>query len=252
MSRSDWSAISRDSEIWKKIAIGGACLTTILPAPIALGIVNSDLEAEAKRLSARKGGVGEDALPAVNDIPKLLGNGIGPSMLCAGALLMFAMATIPLGLSYFQLYAFFRPVNELVPELHAEVSVPFTSVILYFIIGFLGMVAQAIVASSFPVAMAQYSRGRDIMPALSPVGNAMTVVEMGAEYWVKSLGTAVGMLLMTIIFITGGFGLNWFFSTLLCFAVCSWAFVSLALSSRYALAHIAAELPAAPEPLQDA
>lgn len=251
MSRTDWATISKDPEIWKKVAIGGACLTTILPAPIALGMINSDLEAEVARRSQKKSDPPQQFLTGVEDIGKLVTSGIGPAMLCAGALLMFAIATIPLGLSYFQLYAFFRPANELVPELHAAVAIPFTSVILYFIIGALGLAAQAVIAASFPVALAQYSRGQDLAAALSPVSNILLVVEMGVGFWRRALGVAVGMLLMTIIFITGGFGLNWLFSTLLCFAVCSWAFVSLALSSRYALEHIIAELPASPLPLQE-
>ncbi len=244
MGRTDWATVSKDPEIWKKIAIGGACLTTILPAPIALGMINSDLEAEVARRSGKKSDPPQEYLTGVDDFGKLITSGLGPAMLCAAALLMFAIATIPLGLSYFQLYAFFRPVNELVPELQAKVAVPITSVLLYFVIGGLGLAAQAVIAACFPIALAQYARGLDLVPALSPINNAMLVVEMGMGFWSRALGTAAGMLLMTIIFITGGFGLNWFFSTLLCFAVCCWAFVSLALSSRYALEHITAELPA--------
>jgi len=156
---------------------------------------------------------------------------------------MFAIATIPLGLSYFQLYAHFRPVNELVPEMHTQLAIPFTSVLLYFIIAAAGLALQAMVAMSLPVALAQYARGKDLRPALAVIPNALTVIEMGMSYWFKALGGALGLLVMTLVFITGGFGLHWILSTLLCLVVCSLAFVSLVISARFALGHIAAELP---------
>jgi hypothetical protein len=242
MDRSSWSAISKDPDIWKKIGVGAGSLAFILTSPIALGIVNSDLEAEVQRRQDKEPAGAETALPPVDDLLKLLTSGIGPAMLFVGALMMFAIATIPVGLSYFQLYALFRPANELVPELHQKLSIPITSVLLYFIIGGLGLAAQAMVAASLPVALAQYARGKDLRPALAVVPNALTVMEMGMPYWLKAAGTALGMMAMTIIFITGGFGFGFLASTLAWVFVAAALFISLVLASRFALEHVAAEI----------
>lgn len=243
MDRASWSAISKDPEIWKKIGMGTMSLAFILTAPLALGIINADLEGETKRIHDKQPPGEDTELPKVDDIAKLVMDGIGPAMLFCGALFLFAMATIPVGLAGFQLFALFRPANELVPEMHQKLSLPITSVILYFIILAVGMVAQAIVAASFPVAMAQYARGKNPLPALAVGPNAMTVVEMGFGYWLKAAGTAVGLMAMTTFFITGGFGFGYVISTLVWLLVSAAMFVSLVLSSRAALAHIAAELP---------
>lgn len=243
MDRASWSAISRDSEIWKKVVMGATSLALIFSCPVALGLVNSDLEDEARRIHEKRPPEAENPLPRADDLGKLAMDGIGPAMLFCAALMMFAIATIPAGLSYFQLYAMFRPENELVPEMHQKLSVPITSVLLWVLILGLGLVAQFIVAASFPVAMAQYARGKDPRPALAVVPNALTVMEMGFGYWLKVSGVAVGLMMMTSIFITGGFGVGFVLSTIIWFLVAAAMFVSLVLSSRMALAHIAAELP---------
>lgn len=243
MDRANWSAISKDSEIWKKLTMGATSLAFILTCPLALGIVNTDLEEEARRIHEKQPPSSDNFLPKVDDATKLVMDGIGPAMLFCAALMMFAIATIPVGLSYFQLYALFRPANELVPEMHQELAVPITSVLLWILILAVGVILQFVVAASFPVAMAQYARGKDPRPALAVVPNALTVLEMGFGYWLKVAGVAVGLMAMTMIFITGGFGFGFVISTLVWFAISAGMFVSLVLSSRMALGHIAAELP---------
>jgi hypothetical protein len=252
MDRSSWAAISKDPDIWKKIGVGTASLCFILSAPLALGIINTDLEAEATRLHEKRPPEKDQSLPPVDDLLKLLMSGIGPALLLMLTMLMFAIATIPTGLAAFNLYAFFRPPNELAPELHQEISLPLTSVVLYLLIGAVGLALQALVAAVFPVALAQYARGKDLLPALAVVGNTITVLEMGLDYWLRVSGVAIGMVSMTIIFITGGFGFGFVLSTLIWLAVTGGMFVSLVLASRFALTHIAAELPPAPmAPLPD-
>lgn len=244
MERSRWSAISGDPEIWKKITLGGACLMLLLPTPIALGIVNTDLEAQAQQLQD-KTPAKSTFLPPADELFKLFGSGFGPSLVYLGALLMYAIGTIPLGLSYFQLYAVFDKGSQLAEELGTkmEVSMPVTQILLFVLIALLGLALQAVIAASLPVALAQYARGKDPRPALAVIPNAMTVLEMGGSYWLKASGVAFAMLFMTIVFITGGFNLHWILSTALCLVVCAFGFVALVLSSRHALEHVAAELP---------
>jgi hypothetical protein len=243
MDRSSWAAISKDSEIWKKIGVGTASLAFILTAPLALGLINTDLETEARRIHEKQAPGNDHSLPSADNLARYAMDGIGPAMLFAAALMMFAIATIPVGLAAFQLYAFFRPPNELAPELHQKLAVPITSLILYFLIGAAGMAVQAVIAASFPVSLAQYARGKDLRPALAVLPNAMTVLEMGFQYWLKAAGVAIGLMAMTVIFITGGFGFGFIVSTLVWLVISATMFVSLVLSSRFALSHVAAELP---------
>jgi hypothetical protein len=241
MDRSSWSAISKDPEIWKKIAIGAGSLLFFIPTPLALGMVNLDLEGEAQRLSAKEPPSGDSRLPSVDDLSKLLMSGIGPTMLFVAACVLFAIPAVPTGLAVLQMYAFLRPGSEL--------SLPIMSLLVSLIIGCLGLAGQVLAASSFPVALAQYARGKDLRPALAVLPNAITVVEMGMTYWLKVSGVVFGMLSMTVLFIVG---LPWYLNFPVCFAIFAIFFVSLALSARFALAHVAAELPpSALAPLPD-
>ena len=54
MSRGSWSEISSDSDIWKKLVLGGICLLTVLPIPVALGGILEDLEAESENIKNDK------------------------------------------------------------------------------------------------------------------------------------------------------------------------------------------------------
>lgn len=243
MDRSSWAAISKDPDIWQKVAVGTASLCFILSAPLALGIINTDLEAEARRIHEKRPPDKDQRLPGIDDLMKLVMDGIGPALLFAATLMMFAIATVPAGLASFQLYAIFRPANELVPELHQKLAIPITSVLLWLLIGLVGIVLQLVIAATLPISLAQYARGKDLRPALAVIPNAMTVIEMGFPYWLKAAGAALGLMAMTIIFITGGFGFGFAISTIVWLLVAAAMFVSLALSSRFALAHVAAELP---------
>lgn len=244
MDRSRWSAIAGDPEFWRKATLGGASLMFLLPTPIALGLVNTDLEAEAQRLQAKAPPPKSGFLPPANDLLKLFGSGFGPTIVYVGALLMYAISTIPLGLAYFQLYAVFGRTSQLADELGTkmDISMPVTQVILYVVIALVGLGLQGLVAATLPVALAQYARGRDPRPALAVGPNVLTVVEMGADYWLKAAGVALAMLVMTAVFITGGFGLHWLPSTLLCLVVSTGGFIALVLAGRHSLAHVAAEL----------
>ncbi len=252
MNRATWAAISRDSEIWKKIGIGAVSLALVLTTPLALGIVSNDLEAEAQRLRTKSGDPAKNELPATDDLGKLAVDGIGPSMVFFGALCLFLLASIPVGLTYFNLYVFFRPANEVIPEMHQEVQVSIVSVVRFGLIGLVGFLAQCMAAATLPVALAQSARGKDLMPALAVMSNAVTVTEMGVDYWKKAAGVAIGLLGMTSIFVTGAFGMPWYLSTPVCLLVSAIGFVGLILSSRHALAFLHDEFAsAALPPLED-
>ncbi len=234
MNRATWAAISRDSEIWKKIGIGAVSLALILSAPIAMGIVSNDLEAEEHRRRTKSPNPPTNELPETDQLGKLAVDGITPSMVFFGALCLFLLASIPVGLTYFNLYVFFRPANEVIPEMQQEVQVSTVSVILFAIIGLVGFLAQCLAAASLPVALAQSARGKDIRPALAIIPNAITVTEMGFDYWKKAAGVAFGLLGMTSIFVTGAFGMPWYLSTPVCLLISAIGFVGLVLASRHA------------------
>jgi hypothetical protein len=243
MDRSSWSALSKDPELWKKIALGAGSLLLFIPIPVAMGIVNLDLENEVQR-KASKEPPGDGALPSVDDLAKVVMSGIGPSMLFLAAAVLFAIPAIPTGLALLQMYAFLRPGSEL--------SIPFMSLLVSLVIGLVGLAGQVLAAASFPVALAQYARGKDLRPALAVLPNAVTVVEMGMPYWIKVSGVVFGMLSMTVLSIIG---LVWYLNLPVCLAIFAIFFVSLTLSSRFALAHITAELPSSalpPLPTPDA
>lgn len=247
MNRATWAAISKDPEIWKKIGIGATSLALMLTTPIALGIVANDLEAEAHRRRNKPGSPAPDELPSTNEIGKLAVDGISPSFVFLGALCLFLLASIPVGLTYFQFYVYFRPANAAIPELQSEVHVSLVSMLIFGIIGLLGIAGQCMAAASLPVALAQSSRGKDLRPALSVISNAVTVIEMGADYWKKAAGVAIGLMGMTAIFITGGFGMPWWASTPLCLILGAAGFVGLVLSSRHALDFLSPEVSSSPE-----
>lgn len=252
MNRATWAAISRDSEIWKKIGIGAVSLALVLTTPIALGIVSNDLDAEAQRHRTKSSDPPTNELPKTDELGKLAVDGIAPSMVFFGALCLFLLASIPVGLTYFNLYVFFRPANEIVPEMHQEVHVSIVSVILFALIGLVGFLAQCLAAASLPVALAQSARGKDIRPALAIIPNAVTVTEMGFDYWKKAAGVAFGLLGMTSIFVTGAFGMPWYLSTPVCLLICAIGFVSLVLASRHALEFLNDEFASsALPPLED-
>lgn len=248
MNRATWAAISKDSEIWKKISVGALSLAFILTTPLALGIVSNDLENEARRRQAKSPDPAKDELPPADDLVKLAVDGISPSFVFFGALCLFLLASIPVGLSYFNLYIFFRPVNEVVPEMQQEIQTSWISVILFVIIGFAGFLAQCLSTLSLPVALAHYARGKDIRPALAVMPNIVTVTEMGMDYWKKGAGVTFGVLGMTLIFVTTGFDLEWYFSFPLSFLICAVGFVSLVLACRHALAFLSDEFASADLP----
>ena len=247
MNRATWAAISKDPEIWKKIGIGATSLALMLTTPIALGIVANDLEAEAHRRRTKPGTPAPNELPSTSEIGKLAVDGISPSLVFLGALCLFLLASIPVGLTYFNFYVFFRPTNTVVPELQSEVHVSLVSILLFGIIGIVGVAAQCMTAASLPVALAQSARGKDLRPALSVIANAVTVIEMGADYWKKAVGVAIGLMGMTAVFITGSFGMPWWASTPLCLILSAVGFVGLVLSSRHALDFLSPEVPASNE-----
>ena len=252
MDRTTWSAISKDPEVFKKVGICAASMMLLLPTPIALGLINTDLETEAQRLQAKEPREATElSLPGVDDLLKLLTAGLGPSILYALSIVLFAIPSIGVLLSQAQLYIYFRPPNQLMPELHAEVKVSLGSVIIFAIIGLVSLALQTMATALLPVALAQYSRGKDLIPALDVMRNVATVMDMGVEYWKRASGmilAALGMFVATFV------GLPWYVNLPVSFALSAVAFVSLVLSSRYALEHLTTEIAAGvlpPMPKED-
>lgn len=238
MRGDSWAAIAEDPNIWKKIAQGALSFSFIFTTPLGLGMVNTDLEAEEERRRNQVGTPNLTFLSSTNDWGKILGSGVGPSFAYLSILAIYAMVSIPVGLSYFQVTNYFRPPNPLMPELHVDAKVSFTSLLIFILIGLAGMIIQAIVSATLPVALAQYARGQNIQAALSPLGNALTVLNMGSSYWIKASGVALGLFLYVAYMLTSGFNLGAIPSTLLWFFINAGLFVSLILSSRMALDYL--------------
>lgn len=219
MSRGSWSEISKDSEIWKKIVMGGVCMLTALPAPIALGAVADDLEAESKRIRE-----GEPAgeFTDVDDLVGLLGRGLAPTFVFVLALMIFCVPTVVLLMSAGHIYASFV----------SEHGMAYMSVFITGVFGFVALVLQFLSAIIFPVSLAQYARGMNIKPAINPLNNIGYVVTMGAEYWIKAAGFWLFLMGSIIVYILGP---AFYVNVPIQIALAVLGYVSLIVSSRFAL-----------------
>ncbi len=224
MDRSSWSVISKDGGIWKKIAWGTGSLFLLLSTPIAMGIVSLDLEEEHRRLGMKEP---PGPLPPVDDLGKVFSSGIGPSLILLGAGFLFAVPTAVAMFPAFQWLAFFHS--------RSEVSPPIMSLVINSVIGLFCLAGQVLASASLPVALAQYSRGRDLRPALAVLPNISSVLEMGSPYWAKVAGVSIGCIAMLALqFI----GLEWYINVPITLGICAMFFVSLVLSSRHAFGYL--------------
>lgn len=223
MVRGEWSTISGDSEFWKKVGIASACLNFVVTAPLTMGLIVEDLEAEYERM---KNNEKEGSLKGFDDPSGLFSSGVGGCLLFFATILIYGLPTILTLFAYFQIYTMF----------HSEImEFKLVSFLLNMIFLLTGLFFQFVVAASFPVSLAQYSRGKDLRPALSPFDNGMTVLQMGADYWKKASGLAGGLIVMTAVVFQG---VPFLVSLVLFLVLMGGAFVSTVLASRHALAEV--------------
>lgn len=226
MERGSWANISSDSDIWKKLFIGGACLITVLPIPVALGAVFSDLEAELEKIKSKTkpGHLVEMDTPAGH-----FGRGLAPTFLLLLSMMLFCVPTVVVLMSSAQTYAW----------IVSEHGLNFISFAVTGIFGLLALIAQFFVACMFPIAMAQYSRGLSIKPALDPLANFGYVSQMGAAFWTKASGFWLCLFGNMVLYI---YGPAFFIDLVIRIVLCMLGFASLVVSSRYAIEQLQTKL----------
>ena len=136
--------------------------------------------------------------------------------------MLFCVPTVVLLMSAGHIYASFV----------SEHGMAFMSVMITGIFGFIALMLQFVAAILFPISMAQYSRGMNLKPAMSPMSNFGYVVEMGAPYWMKATGFWFFLTGNIVVYILGpALYVNLPIQVVL--AVLGYS--SLVVSSRYAL-----------------
>jgi len=226
MSRGSWSEISSDSDIWKKLVLGGICLLTVLPIPVALGAILEDLETEGDNIKNDKP---PEKFPEMDNLAVLLGKGLAPAMILFLACMLFCVPTVVLMMTGFQIYASFT----------GEHGIAFMSVIVSGVFGLLALAVQFASAVLFPVSMAQYARGMNLKPAISPLANLGYVSEMGAEYWMKAAGFWFFLAGNILVYIQGPV---WYVNVPLQIILAVGGYASLIVSSRFALNQLQTKL----------
>ncbi|MFA5503953.1 MAG: DUF4013 domain-containing protein [Vulcanimicrobiota bacterium] len=226
MSRGSWSEISSDSDVWKKIVLGGICLLTVLPIPVALGGILEDLEAESANI---KSDSPPGKFPEMDNFGVLLGKGLAPAVMFFVALMLFCLPTVVLMMTGFQIFASFR----------GEHGIAIMSVLVSAIFGLVALSLQFITAAMFPVAMAQYGRGMNLQPAMSPLANFSYVMEMGAAYWKKAAGFWFFLFGNIIVYIHGPI---WYVNVPIQVALAVLGFTSLVIAARFALNQLQTKL----------
>lgn len=226
MERGTWSEIGKDSNIWKKLAFGAICLLTLLPIPVALGAVSTDLENELERV---KNGTPSGPFPDVDRPTYFLGRGLAPAFIFLLALMAFCLPTVVVLMSSFQTYGWLKNEN----------GVAILSLLTTCLFGLLALVVQFFVTALFPVALAQYARGLNIKPAIDPMANFGFIFEMGMPYWVKASGWYLFHLGYIVVYILGP---AWWINLPLQLLFAGVGYASLIVSSRYAASQLQTRL----------
>lgn len=222
-SRGSWSEISSDPDIYKKLLIGGICLLTVLPIPVALGAVVEDLESEAMNI---KDGKPPGRFVAMDTPSLLLGKGLAPACMFIMALMLFCVPTVVLLMSFAHVYASFT----------SEHDMSIMSTLITFIAGIVALLAQFAFSIIFPIALAQYARGLHLKAALDPMANIGNMLEMGAQFWAKASGFWFFLIGYIVIYIVGIE--QWYVSIPIQVAFAVVGFTSLIVSSRFALSQL--------------
>jgi Protein of unknown function (DUF4013) len=226
MERGSWREISKDPEIWKKLALGSVYFLTVLPIPIALGALNTDLEDELKNI---KGDKPPGKLADLDDFLTSFGRGLAPVFIFFLAMMLYCVPTIVVLMSSAQTYAWLK----------SEHGMNYLSFCVTSLFGLLALVVQFLCTAIFPVALAQYARGMNIKPAVDPMANLGYVFSMGAPYWAKVSGYWIFLLGSMVLFIQG---INFWVDLPIRFLLSGLGFASLVVSSRYALGQLQTKL----------
>ena len=217
--RGSWQEISGDSEIWKKLLVGSACLLFILPIPVALGALAQDFEDEYKKIK-------EDSppgkLPGYDNPAGLLGKGLAPSFILFLAMMLYCLPTVVVLMSSAQTYAWVK----------SEHGLNVLSFLVTAGFGFVALAIQFLCTIIFPIALAQYGRGMSLKPAIDPMKNLGFALEMGAPYWIKASGYWFFLLASMVLFIQG---ISFWVDLPLRLALGMLGLASLFVSGRYAL-----------------
>lgn len=222
MERGSWSEISSDSGIWKKMALGGICLLTVLPIPIALGAVHTDLESEASKIKEK---APAGIFPDMDQPATLLGRGLAPTFIYVLAIMLYCLPTVVMLMSAVQTYTW----------LNSEHGMNILSFLITAVFGLIALAVQFICALLFPVSLAQYARGMNLKPALHPLANLGHIFDMGSPFWIKGVGWWVFLIGYTVLYVVGPV---WWINIPLQFLLAVVGFVSLIISSRFALGHL--------------
>ncbi len=225
MENTRLSSLTQDSEFGKKLAFAALSLLLIVTSPLAMGLISSDLEEQTKGL---KKGDPPEGLPSIDRPAQLLGEGIGPTLLLIASILIFSVPTGVFLFSFVNVSVYFRAAED-------AIRMSFFSLIPIILIGLAALALQMLAGLMLPVALAEYARGKDLRPALSPVNNALRVVEYGAQYWLKAAGVPIALLgLVLLSMIQLPFKLN----IIIPFFLAAWAVLSLILGGRYAVSQL--------------
>lgn len=222
MERGSWSEVSGDKDIWKKLFLGAASVLCVLSLPLALGVLNTDLEAESARLKSKEpAGKFSD----FSDLGTMFGRGLGPTFIFFLAMMAFCVPTVVVLMSAFQTYGWLKSEN----------GINIISFTLTSMFGLAALAAQFGTAVLFPVAIAQYARGLNIKQALDPMSNFGFALELGATYWFKASGYWLFLASNLALWIIDA---NFFTDLIARLLFTMLGFASLIVSSRYALSHV--------------
>lgn len=225
MDQTQLSSLTKDSEFGKKLVFGTLSLLLVVPSPLAMGLVSSDLESQVKGL---KNGTPPEKLPGIDRPAQLLGDGIGPTCLLIASLLLFTVPTIGFVLSFTNIAIYFRASED-------AIRMSFFSLIPILLICLVALALQMLVGLMLPVALAEYARGKDLRPALSPWDNALRAFEFGPNYWKRAIGVPVAFFgLVMLMMMPLPYGLSY----LVQFLLTAWAFLALVLGGRYAVGQL--------------
>ena len=202
--------------------LGGICFLTVLPIPVALGALHTDLESEASKIKEKSPA---GTFPEMDSPATLLGRGLAPSFMFALVMMLFCLPTVVILMSALQTHSW----------LNNEHGINILSFLITAVFAVIALAIQFICALLFPVSLAQYARGLNLKPALHPLANLSHIFEMGAPFWLKGAGWWVFLIGFTILYVVGPV---WWINIPLQLLLATVGFVSLIISSRFALAHL--------------
>ena len=206
--------------------MGAVCLLTVLPIPLALGALHTDLEEEYERIKSESppSEFTDEDHPAT-----LFGRGLAPMFIFFLAMMLYCVPTVVVLMSSAQTYAWLK----------SEHGMNVLSFVVTCLFGLVALAVQFFCTALFPVALAQYARGMSLKPAVEPMANLGYVFSLGAPFWLKVSGYWIFLLGSMLLFIEG---INFWIDLPLRFLLCLLGYASLIVSSRYALNELQTKL----------